>query len=106
MKIFGENHMEKSEIKEIIKRLEKKEIGVFDVPEEYENNIQIVTFERKSGLRITGKQGFDILPVSYQPLRGRGFLLEKYRISLLRQSMTNCFCLILNCRQRRALRSA
>ena len=61
MKISEENNMEKSEVKEIIKRLKKKEIRVFDVPEEYENNIQLVTFERKSGLRITGKRGFDII---------------------------------------------
>ena len=50
-----------SEIKKILKQLTKNEITVFDVPEEYENDIQIVTFERKAGLRITGKKGFDII---------------------------------------------
>ena len=53
--------MAQSEIKEIIRQLKKKEIRVFDVPEEYVNEIQIVTFERKAGLRITGKKGFDII---------------------------------------------
>lgn len=53
--------MSKSDVKEIIKQLKKKEIRVFDVPEEYENNIQLIIFERKSGLRITGKRGFDIM---------------------------------------------
>ena len=53
--------MVKSEVKEIIRRLKKKEIRVFDVPEEYKNDIQLVTFERKAGLRITGKRGFDII---------------------------------------------
>ena len=57
--------MAKSEVKEIIKQLKKKEIGVFDVPKEYEKDIQIVTFERKSGLRITGKRGFDIISNSF-----------------------------------------
>ena len=57
--------MVKSEVKEIIRRLKKKEIRVFDVPEEYENDIQIVTFERKAGLRITGKRGFDIISNSF-----------------------------------------
>ena len=57
--------MAKSEVKEIIRQLKKKEIRVFDVPEEYENHIQIVTFERKSGLRITGKRGFDIISNSF-----------------------------------------
>lgn len=61
MKIFEGNNMAKSEVKEIIRQLKKKEISVFDIPEEYENNIDLVTFERKSGLRITGKRGFDII---------------------------------------------
>ena len=46
--------MVESEIKKIIRQLKKNEISIFDVPEEYKNNIQLVTFERKSGLRITG----------------------------------------------------
>lgn len=50
-----------SGIKKILKQLKKNEITVFDVPEEYENDIQIVTFERKARLRITGKKGFDII---------------------------------------------
>ena len=53
--------MAQTEIKKIIRQLKKKEIRVFDVPEEYENDIQIVTFERKAGLRITDKKGFDII---------------------------------------------
>lgn len=53
--------MAQSEIKKIIRQLKKKEIRVFDVSEEYENEIQIVTFERKAELRITGKKGFDII---------------------------------------------
>ena len=57
--------MVKSEVKEIIRRLKKKEIQVFDVPEEYENDIQLVTFERKAGFRITGKRGFDIISNSF-----------------------------------------
>ena len=57
--------MVKSEVKEIIRRLKKKEIRVFDVPEEYKNDIQLVTFERKAGLRITGKRGFDIISNSF-----------------------------------------
>ena len=57
--------MTKSEVKEIIRQLKKKEIRVFDVPKEYENDIQIVTLERKLGLRITGKRGFDIISNSF-----------------------------------------
>lgn len=53
--------MAQSEIKKIIRQLKKKEIRIFDVSEEYENEIQIVTFERKAGLRITRKKGFDII---------------------------------------------
>ena len=57
----GGNSVAQSEIKQIIMQLKKKEIRVFDVPVEYENDIQIVTFERKAGLRVTGKKGFDII---------------------------------------------
>lgn len=57
--------MVKLEVKEIIRRLKKKEIRVFDVPEEYKNDIQLVTFERKAGFRITGKRGFDIISNSF-----------------------------------------
>ena len=57
--------MAKSEVKEIIRRLKKKEIRVFDVPEEYKNDIHLVTFERKAGFRITGKRGFDIISNSF-----------------------------------------
>ena len=57
--------MAQSEIKKIIRQLKKKEIRVFDVSEEYENEIQIVTFERKAGLRITRKKGFDIISNSF-----------------------------------------
>lgn len=57
--------MGKSEVKEIIRQLKKKEIKVSDVPKEYENDIQIVTFEREFGLRITGKRGFDIISNSF-----------------------------------------
>lgn len=57
--------MSQSEIKKIIRQLKKKEIRVFDVPEEYEKEIQIVNFERKTGLRITGKRGFDIISKAF-----------------------------------------
>lgn len=57
--------MPKSEVKEIIRRLKEKEIRIFDVPEEYKNDIQLVTFERKAGFRITGKRGFDIISNSF-----------------------------------------
>lgn len=57
--------MTQLEIKKIIRQLKKNEISVFDVPEEYKNAIDIVNFERKSGLRITGKRGFDIISNSF-----------------------------------------
>ena len=57
--------MVQSEIKKIIRQLKKNEITVFDVPEEYKNTIDIVNFERKSGMRITGKRGFDVIANSF-----------------------------------------
>ena len=53
--------MVQTEVDKIIRQLQKNEIGVLDVPEEYKNAVEIVNFERKSGLRITGKRGFDII---------------------------------------------
>lgn len=63
--IWEENDMPKSEVKEIIRWLKKKKIRIFDIPEEYENDTQIVNFERKAGLPMTGKQGFDIISNSF-----------------------------------------
>ena len=57
--------MVQSEIKKIIKQLKKNEITVFDVPKEYKNNVDIVKFERKSGLRITKQKGFDVITNSF-----------------------------------------
>ena len=57
--------MKQSEVNKIIGQLEKNEITVFDIPEEYENSIEIVNFERKSGLRRTRKRGFDIISNSF-----------------------------------------
>lgn len=63
--MLEENDMAKSEVKEIIRQLKEKEIRVFDIPEEYANNIELVTFERKTGLRITERRGFDIISNSF-----------------------------------------
>ncbi len=53
--------MAQSKVKKIIKQLKRNEIKVFDIPNEYQNSIEIVYFERKYGLRITKKRGFDII---------------------------------------------
>lgn len=53
--------MVKPEVKKLIGQLKRKKISVFDIPHEYENDIQLVTFERETGLRITGKRGFDVI---------------------------------------------
>ena len=57
--------MTQSEIKEIIIRLKKNEMNVFDVPEECKNAIDIVNIERKLGCRLIGKRGFDIISNSF-----------------------------------------
>lgn len=60
-----ENDIVKPAIIEIIRQLKKNEISVLSVPDEYQNNIQLVIFERKAGLRITGKRGYDVLSNSF-----------------------------------------
>lgn len=54
-----------SEVKLIIDKLSKKEISVLDIPEEYKHNIEIILFERKEGLRLCGKRGFDVISNSF-----------------------------------------
>ena len=52
-------------IENIIKQLEQKEMSVFDVSEDYNNNKQIREFEIASGLRVVGKRGFDVMQNSF-----------------------------------------
>lgn len=54
-----------SEVGEIIRQLKNAEISVFDIPEDYKNDMQIVDFERKSGFRMLGKRGFDVITNSF-----------------------------------------
>lgn len=55
----------KSEDKSINKQQKKNEIKIFNIPEEYENDFEIVNFERKTDLRITERKGFDIITNSF-----------------------------------------
>ena len=57
--------MTKSDIKKIIKQLKNKEITVSDVSEEYQNNLELINFERKAGLRTVGKRGYDVISNSF-----------------------------------------
>lgn len=57
--------MAQSGVKSIIQKLKKKQISVFDVPEDLENEISIVRLERKLNLRVTKKRGFDIISNSF-----------------------------------------
>ena len=57
--------MERLEVKKISEQIEKKRISVIDVPDEYQNDIEIVEFEHKSGLRITENRGFDIISKAF-----------------------------------------
>lgn len=57
--------MKDPKIKDIICQLKAHKISPFEVPEEYENNNQILDFERKRGLRVTGRRGFDVISNSY-----------------------------------------
>ena len=53
--------MHNTEINRLLSQLNKKELTVFDIPEEYQNNSQIISLERKLGLRTIGKRGFDVI---------------------------------------------
>lgn len=57
--------MASSAIKEIIRQLKKNEISIFEVPEVYITDPKLLAFERKKGLRKTGKRGFDVIANSF-----------------------------------------
>lgn len=48
-------------IKEYINSLLKQEISFFDISEEYRLNQDIVTIERKLGIRVSGRRGYDVI---------------------------------------------
>lgn len=48
-------------IENIIMKLEKNEISVLTIPQEYQNNLRIVQMERKNGLRVTKERGYDVI---------------------------------------------
>lgn len=49
----------------ILGQLKRQEISVIDVPDEYKHDAQLIEFERKNGLRITERKGFDIVSNSF-----------------------------------------
>lgn len=48
--------------RKIISSLRKKDINVLQVPQEFEYDPKILAFERKAGLRIVCRKGFDVIP--------------------------------------------
>ena len=51
----------KKEVRSIISRLKKGEMDVGDIPEEYENNSDVIAAERKLKLRRIYRCGFDVI---------------------------------------------
>lgn len=56
-----ENKTDAISVPEYVNLLSKKEIGFFDIPEEYRLNRDIVSIERKLGIRTLGTRGFDVI---------------------------------------------
>ena len=50
-----------NDIRKIKRELKNGELKVIDVPELYRNDLELVRFERKLGLRLTGKRGYDVI---------------------------------------------
>ena len=55
----------KKDIKQLIEQLKKYEIRVQDVPEELRFNKDIITSERKYGLRKSGYRGYDVIILKF-----------------------------------------
>ena len=47
--------------KKIITNLRKNNISILQVPKKFEHDPQVLSYERKAGLRIVGQRGFDII---------------------------------------------
>ena len=52
-------------IEDVIMQLDKKEISVLHIPEEYRDNAQIIQAERRNDLRITKERGYDVITDSF-----------------------------------------
>lgn len=53
--------MGRTELNRIKEKLKKGTLSVFDIPEEFQNTAQIITLERKLGLREITRCGYDII---------------------------------------------
>lgn len=47
--------------RKIINSLRKKDINILQVPQEFEHDQKVLAFERKVGLRIVCRKGFDVI---------------------------------------------
>ncbi|RKJ74944.1 hypothetical protein D7X33_18810 [Butyricicoccus sp. 1XD8-22] len=56
-----DSNTEVMSISAYVKQLRKKEIGFFDIPEEFRSNSDIIRIERELGIRTSGKKGFDVI---------------------------------------------
>lgn len=53
--------MEELDVAEIICRLKSGEMAVWEIPREYDGNLELAKLEREQGVRITGKRGYDVI---------------------------------------------
>ena len=60
---MGTKEVEK--VNEIIRQLKNGEIQVPDVPEEFQDDLRLIQYERTAGMRLIGKRGFDIISDSF-----------------------------------------
>lgn len=60
---MGTKEIEK--VNEIIRQLKNGEIQVPDVPEEFQDDLRLIQYERAAGMRLIGKRGFDIISDSF-----------------------------------------
>ena len=60
---MGTKEVEK--VNEIIRQLKNGEIQVPDVPEEFQDDLRLIQYERAAGMRLIGKRGFDIISDSF-----------------------------------------
>ena len=53
--------IEVERVNEIIRQLKNGEIQVPDVPEEFQEDMRLIQYERAAGKRLLGKRGFDVI---------------------------------------------
>ena len=70
----------RKEIRHLISQLKKHEISFYDIPEEWQNDYDLIKFERKTGLRKVHRCGYDVISDHFYAEEEIGDNLETLKV--------------------------